>query len=111
MVVDTITRAGPNASPPVTVGVGVGGPFERAALLAKRALTRASGTPSRDPQLAALEQEILDRINATGIGPAGYGGRVTALAVHVEGGATHIAQLPVAVNVDCHSHRVGRVTL
>jgi len=111
MVVDTIARAGPSASPPVTVGVGVGGPFERAALLAKRALTRASGTPNRDPHLAALEQEILDRINATGIGPAGYGGRVTALAVHVEAGATHIAQLPVAVNVDCHSHRVGSVTL
>lgn len=111
MVVDTIARAGPNASPPVTVGVGVGGPFERAALLAKRALTRTSGTPNPDPQLATLEREILDRINATGIGPAGYGGRVTALAVHVEAGATHIAQLPVAVNVDCHSHRVGRVSL
>jgi len=111
MVVDTIARAGPNASPPVTVGVGVGGPFERAALLAKHALTRTSGAPNPDPQLATLEREILDRINATGIGPAGYGGRVTALAVHVEAGATHIAQLPVAVNVDCHSHRVGRVSL
>lgn len=111
VVVDTVARAGPNASPPVTVGVGIGGPFERAALLAKRALTRTSGEPNPDPRLAALEREITDRIDATGIGPAGYGGRVTALAVHVEAGATHIAQLPVAVNVDCHSHRVGRVAL
>lgn len=111
MVVSTIDRAGPDASPPVTVGVGIGGPFARAALLAKRALTRESGAPNPDPDLAQLERNILDRVNATGIGPAGYGGLVTALAVHIEAGATHIAQLPVAVNVDCHSHRVGRVRL
>ena len=110
-VVGTIEKAGPSASPPVTVGVGVGGTFERSALLAKRALTRKSGAPSPHPELAALEQRILDRINATGIGPAGFGGTVTALAVHVDGFPTHIAAFPVAVNVDCHSHRVREAAL
>ena len=110
-VVETIERAGPNASPPLTVGVGVGGPFERAALLAKKALTRPTGEPNPDPQLAQLEAELLDAINATGIGPAGYGGRVTALAVHIESFPTHIAAFPVAVNLDCHSHRVSSVEL
>ena len=110
-VVETIERAGPSASPPMTVGVGLGGTFERAALLAKRALTRTSGEPSRDPEIAALERELLDAINATGIGPAGFGGTVTAFAVHVEAFATHIASFPVAVNLDCHSHRVREVVL
>jgi fumarate hydratase subunit alpha len=110
-VVETIERAGPNASPPLTVGVGIGGPFERAALLAKKALTRPSGQPSPDPEIARLEEELLDAINATGIGPAGYGGRVTALAVHVESFATHIAAFPVAVNLDCHSHRTSSAEL
>ena len=110
-VVETIGRAGPNASPPLTVGVGIGGPFERAALLAKKALTRPSGRPNLDPRLAELERELLDAINATGIGPAGYGGRVTALAVHVESFPTHIAAFPVAVNLDCHSHRTSAVEL
>ncbi|HSL01612.1 MAG TPA: fumarate hydratase [Rubrobacteraceae bacterium] len=110
-VVETIERAGPNASPPLTVGVGVGGPFERAALLAKKALTRPSGEPNPDPDLAKLEEELLDAINATGIGPAGYGGTVTALAVHVESFPTHIAAFPVAVNLDCHSHRTSSVEL
>ena len=110
-VVETIERAGPNASPPLTVGVGIGGPFERAALLAKKALTRPTGEPNPDPQLAQLEAELLDAINATGIGPAGYGGRVTALAVHIESFPTHIAAFPVAVNLDCHSHRVSSVEL
>jgi fumarate hydratase subunit alpha len=110
-VVETIERAGPNASPPLTVGVGIGGPFERAALLAKKALTRPTGAPNPDPQLAQLEAELLDAINATGIGPAGYGGRVTALAVHIESFPTHIAAFPVAVNLDCHSHRVSSVEL
>ena len=110
-VVETIERAGPNASPPLTVGVGIGGPFERAALLAKKALTRPSGRPNPDPRLAELESELLDAINATGIGPAGYGGRVTALAVHVESFPTHIAAFPVAVNLDCHSHRTSSVEL
>ena len=110
-VVETIEKAGPNASPPLTVGVGIGGPFERAALLAKKALTRPSGRPNPDPQLAELERDLLDAINATGIGPAGYGGRVTALAVHVESFPTHIAAFPVAVNLDCHSHRTSSVEL
>jgi fumarate hydratase subunit alpha len=110
-VVETIERAGAGASPPLTVGVGIGGPFERAALLAKKALTRPTGEPNPEPQLARLEAELLDAINATGIGPAGYGGRVTALAVHIESFPTHIAAFPVAVNLDCHSHRVSSVEL
>jgi fumarate hydratase subunit alpha len=110
-VVETIERAGPNASPPLTVGVGIGGPFERAALLAKKALTRPSGEPNPDPEIAGLEEELLDAINATGIGPAGYGGTVTALAVHVESFPTHIAAFPVAVNLDCHSHRTSSIEL
>jgi fumarate hydratase subunit alpha len=110
-VVETIERAGPNASPPVVVGVGLGGTFEKAALLAKRALLRPVGAPHPDAELAALEATLLDRINALGIGPAGFGGRVTALAVHVEGHATHIASFPVAVNVDCHAHRAKSVEL
>ena len=110
-VVETIERAGPSASPPLTVGVGIGGPFERAALLAKKALTRPSGEPNPDPEIAKLEEELLDAINATGIGPAGYGGTVTALAVHVESFPTHIAAFPVAVNLDCHSHRTSSVEL
>jgi fumarate hydratase subunit alpha len=110
-VVETVERAGPNASPPLTVGVGIGGPFERAALLAKKALTRPSGEPNPDPELAGLEAELLEAINATGIGPAGYGGTVTALAVHVESFPTHIASFPVAVNLDCHSHRTSSVEL
>jgi fumarate hydratase subunit alpha len=110
-VVEAIEKAGPNASPPLTVGVGIGGPFEKAALLAKKALTRPSGWPNPDPGLAELERELLEAINATGIGPAGYGGRVTAIAVHVESFPTHIAAFPVAVNLDCHSHRTSSVEL
>jgi len=110
-VVETIEKAGPNASPPLTVGVGIGGPFEKAALLAKKALTRPSGEPNPDPELAEIERELLDAINATGIGPAGYGGTQTALAVHVESFPTHIAAFPVAVNLDCHSHRTASAEL
>jgi fumarate hydratase subunit alpha len=110
-VVETVERAGPNASPPVVVGVGLGGTFEKAALLAKRALLRPVGAPHPDPEIAALESRLLDRINALGIGPAGFGGRMTALAVHAEGHATHIASLPVAVNLDCHSHRAKSIEL
>jgi fumarate hydratase subunit alpha len=110
-VVETIERAGSNASPPLTVGVGIGGPFERAALLAKKALTRPSGEPNPDPKIAGLEEDLLDAINATGIGPAGFGGTVTALAVHVESFPTHIAAFPVAVNLDCHSHRTSSIEL
>jgi len=110
-VVRAISDAGPNPSPPLIVGVGMGGTFEQAALLSKRALLRDVGAANADPELAALERELLDKINALGIGPAGFGGRVTALAVHVESRATHIASLPVAVNLDCHSHRAGSVIL
>ena len=110
-VVETIEKAGPNASPPLTVGVGIGGPFEKAAMLAKKALTRPSGLPNPDPELAELERDLLNSINATGIGPAGYGGTQTALAVHVESFPTHIAAFPVAVNLDCHSHRTASAEL
>ena len=110
-VVETIEKAGPNASPPLTVGVGIGGPFEKAAQLAKKALTRTSVESSPDPKMAELEEDLLEEINATGIGPAGYGGTQTAVAVHVEGHPTHIAAFPVAVNLDCHSHRTRSVTL
>ena len=106
-----IAEAGPNPSPPLIVGVGMGGTFEQAALLSKRALLRPVGEPSPDSRLAEMEADLLRRINDLGIGPAGFGGRVTALAVHVESHPTHIASLPVAVNLDCHSHRSGRVVL
>lgn len=110
-IVDTVERAGPNTSPPVVVGVGLGGTFEKAALLAKRALLRPVGAPHPDPEMARLETRLVERINALGIGPAGFGGRITALAVHVEGYATHIASFPVAVNLDCHSHRAKSIEL
>jgi fumarate hydratase subunit alpha len=111
-VVETIEKAGPSASPPVTVGIGMGGTFDRAAVLAKRALTRApTGSPSPDPALAELEAQLVDAINATGIGAAGFGGTVTTVAVHIEAFPTHIAAFPVAINLDCHSHRVRTVTL
>ena len=89
----------------------MGGPFEKAAQLAKKALTRPSGEPNPDPEIAEIERELLEEINATGIGPAGYGGTVTALAVHVESFPTHIAAFPVAVNLDCHSHRTAAAEL
>ncbi|HLW58429.1 MAG TPA: fumarate hydratase [bacterium] len=106
-----VSEAGPNPSPPLIVGVGMGGTFERAALLSKRALLRPVGDPNPDRRLAELEADLLRRINDLGIGPAGFGGRITALAVHVDSHPTHIASLPVAVNLDCHSHRAGHVVL
>jgi fumarate hydratase subunit alpha len=110
-VVETIEQAGPSASPPVTIGIGMGGTFDKAAVMAKRALTRRSGAPNPDPEIAQLEQRIRSAVNATGIGPAGFGGTVTALSVHIESMATHIAAFPVAINIDCHSHRVREVAL
>lgn len=104
-IVDTVDAAGPNACPPLVVGVGIGGTMEGAALLAKEALLRPLGTRHPDPGVAELERELLDAINALGIGPMGYGGRITALDVHVNVGATHIASLPVAVNLSCHAIR------
>ncbi len=101
----TGAEAGPNACPPLVVGVGIGGTFEKAALLAKEALTRETGAPSELPHVCALEAELLERINALQIGPAGLGGNATALAVHINTYATHIAGLPLAVNLCCHVNR------
>lgn len=110
-VLETVERAGPNACPPVIVGVGLGGSFDSVALLAKKALLRPLGTPNPKPHLAQLEKELLEAINALGIGPQGFGGRVTALAVHVESYPTHIAALPVAVNLNCSAPRRAEVIL
>ncbi len=110
-VVETVGRAGPNPCPPVVVGVGVGGNFETAPLLAKKALLRPMGSRSRDPRYAEMEEEILRRVNGLGIGPAGYGGQTTALDVHVEFAPTHIAGMPVAVNICCHADRHAEVVL
>ncbi|MHB8066360.1 MAG: fumarate hydratase [Desulfobaccales bacterium] len=104
-VVATVKEAGPNPCPPIIVGVGIGGTFERAALLAKKSLLRELGSSNPDPELAALEQEMLQQVNDLGIGPQGLGGRITAMAVHVLMQPSHIASLPVAVNIQCHSSR------
>lgn len=104
-VLDTVKNAGPNPCPPIIVGVGIGGTFEKCALLAKEALLRPVGTPNSRPEIARLENELLDEINSTGIGPQGLGGRYTALAVHIEIYPAHIASLPVAVNINCHASR------
>ena len=104
-VVKTVEEAGPNPCPPIVVGVGIGGCFDRSAELAKRALLRPAGEPNPDPFYVAMERELLDRINALGIGPQGLGGRTTALAVHIEVAAVHMASLPVAVNINCHVTR------
>lgn len=104
-VVTTVREAGPNPCPPIIVGVGIGGTFERAALLAKKALLREVGSPNPDPELAALEDKMFQAVNDLGIGPQGLGGRITALAVHVVMQPCHIASLPVAVNIQCHASR------
>lgn len=110
-VVRCVEAAGPNACPPVTVGVGVGGTLEMAALLAKKALMREIGQRHPDPRYAALELELLELVNATGIGPQGYGGVNTAADVRVEYYPTHIAGLPLAINLDCHLQRHTRIEL
>lgn len=104
-VLKAVEEAGPNPCPPIIVGVGIGGTFDKVALLAKKALLRETGTPSADPLYAKLEEELLEKINALGIGPQGFGGKTTALAVAVEHYPTHIAGLPVAVNINCHVAR------
>lgn len=109
--VNAVNEAGSNPCPPVIVGVGVGGTAEKTVLLAKRALLRKVGEPSPDAEVAQLEKEILQRVNNLGIGPQGFGGRVTALAVHVETLPCHIASMPVAVNLQCHSARHKETTL
>jgi fumarate hydratase subunit alpha len=104
-VLETVRKAGANPCPPIVVGVGIGGNFEMCAYLAKRSLLRNLGDPNPDPKIAALEQELLEEVNKTGIGPAGLGGTVTALAVHIETYPTHIACLPLAINLGCHAYR------
>jgi len=110
-VLDTVDRAGANACPPIIVGVGIGGTFESAAVLAKKAVLRPLDVRSARADIAQLEGELLDRINELGIGPQGLGGRVTALGVNIEVYPTHIAGLPVAVNLGCHSTRRMSATL
>ena len=110
-VLQTVEEAGPNPCPPIVVGVGIGGTFEKAAQLSKFALMRDVGSHNEDPRYAALEDELMKRINALAIGPAGLGGKTTALGVHVEWFPTHIAGLPVAVNLCCHAYRHSSVTL
>ena len=104
-IIETVENAGPNPCPPMVVGVGIGGTFDKAALLAKKAIMRPLDTHHPDPYYAALETELLEAVNATGIGPQGLGGKTTCLGVHIIAGATHIAGLPVAVNVGCHVTR------
>lgn len=104
-VIETVKNAGGNPCPPIIVGVGIGGNFEKCALLAKKALLRKVGEPNNNPGYAQLERELLDEINSLNIGPMGIGGKTTALAVHIEYAPCHIASLPVAVNIQCHSAR------
>lgn len=104
-VVDTVRSAGPNPCPPVTVGVGIGGNMEKAALLAKYSLTRKVGENNPNPQYAELEKTLLELVNKTGVGPSGLGGSTTAVAVNIEYAPTHIGGLPVAVNLNCHAAR------
>ncbi len=110
-VLERIAAAGPNPCPPIIVGVGIGGTFEIAATIAKRSLLREVGDRNPDPYYAELEEELLDKINRLGIGPMGLGGDTTALDVHIEAHPCHIASLPVAVNVQCHSARHKEVVL
>ena len=104
-VLDTVSKAGANPCPPIIAGVGVGGTMEKCALLSKKALLRRLGSSNKNPFWAGVEEELLEKINCLGIGPAGFGGRTTALAVHIESFPTHIAGLPVAVNIGCHVTR------
>lgn len=104
-ILSAVREAGPNACPPMVVGVGIGGTFEKCAYLAKKALTRPVNERSMTEYVAKLEEEMLDKINRSGIGPGGLGGSTTAFAVNIETYATHIAGLPVAVNICCHVNR------
>lgn len=110
-VLDTVEKAGANPCPPIIVGVGIGGSFDKAACLAKHALLRPVNEPNPDEYYAALERELLDKINALGIGPQGFGGKMTALAVLIEAMPTHVAGLPVAVNISCHATRRASASL
>lgn len=110
-VVNAVTEAGGNPCPPVIVGIGIGGTFEKVAYLAKKALLRKVGAPNPNPDYATLEEEILKKINSSQVGPQGLGGNSTALAVHIEYFPCHIASLPVAVNLNCHAARHASVTI
>ncbi len=110
-ILTAVKEAGPNACPPMVIGVGIGGTFEKAAMLAKEALTRETGEESYLPHIRQLEKELLQEINDLGIGPAGLGGSTTALAIHINTYATHIAGLPVAVNICCHVNRHAKCVL
>ncbi len=110
-VVDTVSRAGSNPCPPVVIGVGIGGTIDKVTQLAKKALLREIGSTHPDPRLAAMEEEMLTKINALGIGPQGLGGTTTCLAVFIEEMPCHIASMPMAVNVQCHAQRHKSVTL
>lgn len=110
-ILECIRTAGPDACPPLIAGVGVGGTFEKAALLSKKALFRELGSPNPDPAVDAIEEEVLERANRLGIGPQGYGGDTTALGIHILAYPCHITSLPVAVTIECHAHRHKEVTL
>jgi fumarate hydratase subunit alpha len=110
-ILECVRTAGPDACPPLILGVGVGGTFEKAAILSKRALFRELGSPNPDPTLDALERELLDRANRLGIGPQGYGGDTTAFGIHLLAYPCHITSLPVAVTIECHAHRHKEATL
>jgi len=104
-VVETVKKAGPNPCPPTIIGVGIGGTIDKAMVIAKKAITRKIGSHNKNVKYEAMEKETLKRINNLGIGPAGLGGNITSLAVHIDYLPTHIAGLPVAVNVCCHAAR------
>jgi len=111
LVTKTVEEAGGDSCPPLIIGLGIGGTAEKAMLMAKKALLRKVGEPNPDPEVARLEKEVLIRVNRLGVGPMGFGGSTTALAVHAEVSPTHITSLPVAVNLQCHSARHKEVTL
>jgi fumarate hydratase subunit alpha len=110
-IIDCVKMAGPDACPPLILGVGIGGTFEKAALNSKKALFREVGSPNPDPFLDTLEKELLDRANRLGIGPQGYGGDTTSLGIHILTYPCHITSLPVAVTIECHAHRHKEATL
>ena len=110
-VLETVKLAGPNPCPPIVLGVGIGGTFDKVAYLAKHALLRPIDEPNADPFYAALEKELLEEVNALGIGPQGFGGKTTALGLNIETMPTHVAGLPVAVNVSCHVTRRASAVL
>jgi fumarate hydratase subunit alpha len=110
-IIECVKTAGPDACPPLILGVGVGGTFEKSAILSKRALFRELGSSNPDPQLDVLEKELLDRANRLGIGPQGYGGDTTAFGIHILTYPCHITSLPVAVTIECHAHRHKEATL